>query len=333
VAGSGLQVTAPDRPKTTGTWSWLFWLRLARRNAIVLIFLALFVGLAISSDAFLTKENLLNLLDQNAGVGIVACGMTLVIISGNFDLSVGAIFAMAGICAALLANAGVPIWLAWLLGASAGMPLGFINGLLVTKAGINSFIATLSTQLVFRGCATLITGATIITVTNLSFTNLGVNKALGLSFPTWIFIAVVVISGLLLARSALGRYIYASGGNAEAARLSGIRVEYVQIAAFVISGLAAATAGVIEVSRVASAQAPNGAGLELSAIAAAVLGGTSILGGEGAIWRTVFGVMILGLIGNGFNLLNLNPSYETVIQGSLIALACGIDVWSRRHQS
>jgi ribose transport system permease protein len=159
---------------------------------------------------------------------------------------------------------------------------------------------------------------------------LGTNQLGGVRYTTYLFVVFAIAAAVLLSRTTLGRAIYASGGNAEAARLSGIRVGVVRASTFVISGLSAGLAGVMISSRVATGQADTGVGIELTAIAAVVIGGTSILGGEGAIWRSVLGVLLLTLIGNGFNLLNVNPTYQQIFQGAIILSAVAIDAWSRR---
>jgi ribose transport system permease protein len=303
--------------------------RSLRDYAIIGSFLALFVVLSLSSDVFLTSRNLLNILDQSAAVGIIACGATLVIIAGGFDLSVAAIFAISGVVATKLAG---PLGseVAIVAGVLTGLGLGVLNGLLVTLGGVHSFIATLASGIVFRGIALIITGGLLVSVTEPSFTTIGRGELAGVKYSVWIFAAFFALTAFLLTRTTLGRFIYAVGGNAEAARLSGIRVELVRTATFAISGLGAGIAGVVVASRVASGQADAGAGLELTAIAAVVLGGTSILGGEGAVWRSVVGVLILAMIGNGFNLLDLDPLYQQIVEGSLILLAVAADAQSRR---
>ena len=301
-----------------------------RSSGIIVSFLALFVGLSLASDKFLTQRNLLNILDQSAPVGIVACGITLGIIAGAFDLSVGAIFAVAAVVAGEVAIATNP-WLGIVAGMLSGGVLGVGNAILVNNIRINSFIATLASSIVFRGIAILVTGGMIVTVTDESFSILGRETFLEAKYSVWVYAAVVAITWFLLTRTTLGRYIYAVGGNAEAARLSGIRVELVRGTTFVISGLCASIAGVLAASRTSSAQPDLGIGLELSAIAAAVVGGTSILGGEGAIWRAVLGVLILAMIGNGFNLLGVDTIYQQIVQGVLIIIAVGADQLLRRR--
>ena len=300
-----------------------------RDYGIVVSFIALFVTLSVASPVFFTRVNLLNVVDQSAAVGLIACGGTLVIIAGGFDLSVGGIYAISGVVAA----EAVPLvgpWPAIVLGALAGAGFGLCNGLLTTVGRINPIITTLATALMIRGLAVAITGGFLVRVDDPAYAILGTNGFGGVRYTTYLFIAFAIGTAVLLSRTTLGRAIYASGGNAEAARLSGIRVGVVRATTFVVSGLGAGLAGVMISSRVATGQADTGVGIELTAIAAVVIGGTSILGGEGAIWRSVLGVLLLTLIGNGFNLLNVNPTYQQIFQGAIILGAVAIDAWSRR---
>jgi ribose transport system permease protein len=302
-----------------------------RSYGIVLSFLALFVALSLASDKFLTQRNLLNILDQSAPVGIVACGVTIGIIAGVFDLSVGAIFAVAAVAACKLALVTSP-WVGIVVGMLFGAMLGIVNGVLVNTIQINSFIATLASSIVFRGIAILVTGGMIVTVTDETFKILGTETFLGAKYTVWVFALVIVATGFLLSRTTLGRYFYAVGGNAQAASLSGIPVERVRSIAFVISGLCAGIAGVLAASRTSSAQPDLGMDLALQAIAASVVGGTSIMGGQGAIWRAVLGVLILAMIGNGFNLLGIDTIYQQIVQGLLIVIAVGLDQLLRRRR-
>ncbi|MFN8678219.1 MAG: ABC transporter permease [Thermomicrobiales bacterium] len=302
-----------------------------RSYGIVLSFLALFIALSLATDKFLTQRNLLNILDQSAPVGIVACGVTIGIIAGVFDLSVGAIFAVAAVAACKLALLTNP-WVGIVAGMLFGAALGIVNGVLVNNVKINSFIATLASSIVFRGIAILVTGGLIVTVTDPTFKILGTATFLGAKYTVWVFALFSIATSFVLSRTTLGRYFYAVGGNAEAASLSGIRVEQVRTIAFIISGLSAGIAGVLAASRTSSAQPDLGMELALQAIAAAVVGGTSIMGGQGAIWRAVLGVLILAMIGNGFNLLGIDTIYQQIVQGLLIMLAVGLDQLLRRRR-
>jgi ribose transport system permease protein len=302
-----------------------------RDYGIVVAFVALFVSLTLASDKFFQRQNFANLLDQYAAVGLLTAGATLCIISGVFDLSAGAAVSVCGVTAATVANDASPE-VGILAGIGAGLGLGIVNGLLIDFTRVNSFIGTLATGIVFGGVAIIITGGNIVTVEDLDFGYLGQEEVLGLKLTAWTFLGFAVITAFLLHRTTFGRYVYAAGGNPEAARLSGIRVGVVRGACFAISGLSAGLAGVLLASRTSSSAANLGMGLELQAIAAAVVGGTSIMGGEGAIWRGVLGVLLIGMIGNGFNLLGIETTYQQITQGGLILLAVASDQLLRRRR-
>jgi ribose transport system permease protein len=298
--------------------------------AVLLTFVVLFVALSIASPAFLTTRNLFNILDQSAPVGIIACAATLVIIAGGFDLSAGAIFALAGVMAANVANATNPTT-GMLVALLMATGLGLFNGLLVSGFQINPFVATLATGMMIRGLAVVITSGFLVTVADERYTIIGREAFLGVKYSVWLFAAFAAICGFLLSRTKFGRHIYAVGGNAEAARLSGIRVGWVKALTFGISGIAAGLAGLIASSRVSTGQADAGSLIELTAIAAVVIGGTSIAGGEGAIWRTIVGILLLALIGNGFNMLRVEPFYQDIVKGAIIVVAVAVDAWSKRR--
>jgi ribose transport system permease protein len=300
-----------------------------RDYGIVVFFLGLFTALSLLSNVFFSKTNFLNILDQTAPAAIIACAMTLVIIGGGFDLSVGAIFALGGVVAAQTAP-HIGVWEGMVVGSLFGLGLGIVNGLLITIGRINSFIATLASSFMFYGLGQVMTNGFLVTVTKPSFQGLGNNGFAGIKYSIWLFAAVALCAALILTRSVLGRYIFAVGGNAEAARLAGIRVNVIRVTTFALSGLAAGIAGVLVASRISQGEADSGSDLTLTTIAAVVIGGTSILGGEGAVWRSVLGVLLLALIGNGFNLLNVNPVYQQIVEGGIIVLAVAFDAWSRR---
>ena len=299
--------------------------------AIVGICLVLFIVLSILSNPFLSKANLLNILDQNASAGVMAFGETIVIISGNFDLSVGSTYSLAGVIGLLLVPVVGPV-AATIMAVFCGTVVGAVNGGFVVFGRVHSFIATLATQYMIYGLALVVSGGVILVTFDPGFLVLGQNNGLGVKYAIWVMVAVGVVTGVLLARSVFGRHVYAVGGNRDAARLSGIRGGLVIIGAFAISGTTAALGGVLEASQVGSAQAGSGTGLELAAIAATIIGGTSIFGGEGAIWRTALGVFLLAMIGNGFDLLNMNATYEQIAEGVLIIAAVIVDAWARQRQ-
>jgi len=305
-------------------------LRSIRDYAIVVCFGALFLALTFASDVFLTSTNLLNLLEQNAPVGIIALALTFVLITGEFDLSVGAIAMLTGVLAAYWV-APLGVWPALLVAALCACGLGAINGVLVAYAKINSFVCTLATSLIIAGASLAITKGFIKTVPDPAFSDLGLGEFLGIKYSIWLFVAAALVAALVLGRSVFGRWLYAVGGNAEAARLSGINVGGVRVAAFALSGLAGGIAGAIIASRTGQGQAGDGLSITLFAFAAVVIGGTSTLGGRGSVWRTVLGVLLLALIVNGFNLIGIDPIYQQIVQGGIVLLAVATDSLSRRR--
>lgn len=304
-----------------------------RDYGIVVVFVVLFLVLCFSSDAFLTKTNLLNILDQWSPVLIMATASTILFISGGFDLSIGSIFGLAGVVAAVLAD-DVGVVLALLAGVGVGVVCGLFNGMVSTVGRINPFIATLASMMMFLGVAEIVTGGNLISVTEPGFADLGTGTFLGVTYHVWIAAVVFALCGLLLARTVFGRFVYAAGGNQEAAWLSGVSVNRVRTIAFMISGAAAGVAGVLAASRVSTGQADAG-GLDLAfdAITGVFLGGVSIAGGEGAIWRAVLGVLLLALIGNGFNLLGVDATYQRIVQGAIILAAVGVSSWAKTSRS
>lgn len=304
-----------------------------RRGGILVPFVALFVVLSITSGPFLTKGNLLNILDQQVSTLMPAAAGTMVLVAGGIDLSIGAVYTLAGVTAAHFALVTDPS-LAIILGVLVGVVVGLVNGFVTTFGRINSIIATLATSYVVNGIAGLATGGNIITdFGKTGFGDFAQSSFLTVRTSTWVMIIVVLSLGFVLARTTLGRYMYAAGGNAEAARLAGVRVNQVQIVAFTLSGAAAALGGVIDASRVLSAQSSAGTDLAFTVLAGIVVGGTSILGGSGAVWRSVVGVLFIALIGNGFDLLNLNALYEQIVLGALLLAAVGTDALARGRQT
>lgn len=299
-------------------------MRFLSRYGIVVVFVALFIALSTLSPVFLTSRNLINLLAQTAPLAIIACGAAFVIIAGGFDLSVGAIYAAAGLTAGIAAQTLDPLP-SLLLGVLVGTVVGFINGVVIESFGVNSFIATLASGMIIRGVLSVITAGFMVNVTNPDFRFFGNHKVFEVPIPVYLFLLVAVIFAIVLAKTRLGSYIYASGGNAEAARVSGVRIERVRIITFTLSGFCAGLAGVVLASKISSAQASTGTGIELTVIAAIVVGGISVSGGEGSIWRAILGVLLVSMIGNGFNILNLDPFYQSIAQGVIILIAVAAD--------
>ena len=318
------QVTRKPRFTVAGV------VRFFQTYAVVMMIVALIILLSFLSDSFLTVQNLINILNQNTPLAIMAAAMTLVIICGGFDLSVGAIFAVGSVAAAAIALAVDP--LAGLIAAPLiGAGLGFVNGVTIVMLSIHSFLATLAMGLVYRGIAILITGGTLVPVRLEAFTWLGRDRIGPIYIAVIVMVAFAVLLTVILNRSTLGRRIFAVGGNEEAAILSGIRTRWVKIIAFSINGFAAGLAAAIAVSRISLGQATAGMGMELEAIAAVIIGGTSIYGGQGAVWRSVAGVIMLALVNNGFNILNADPFYKDLTTGLIIVAAVAISASGRKR--
>jgi ribose transport system permease protein len=303
--------------------------RFLRRGGILLPFLGLFLTLSLASAPFATKGNMLQILDQQSATLIIAAAGTLVLVAGGIDLSVGAIYGFAAVTSANLAlshSAGFSI----AVGIGAGLLVGLFNGVVITVLRINSLIATLAMSFIISGCSALMTGGNLLVLFNkTAFGDLARPHFLGVKMSIWVMAGAVVVMGLLLATTRWGRYMYAAGGNAEAARLAGVRVDRTRILTFAISGTAAGLAGVIDTSNVLTAQAGNYETLTFTVLAGIVVGGTSILGGDGAVWRSVVGVLFIALIGNGYVLLALDPLYEQITLGGLLLVAVALDSLTR----
>ncbi|MCE5209748.1 MAG: ABC transporter permease [Chloroflexi bacterium] len=301
-----------------------------RQYGIIIVFVILFIILSSSSSAFASKRNVLNILDQASQVGLLAMGVTVPIIGGGFDLSLGAVYAASGSLAAVIARAGHPI-LGLVTGILLGLVLGYANGLVITKLHVNSFVATLATSQIIRGVAYVLTEGLLIQVNDERFAALGRGYLLDAKIPIYFFFGFAILIWFLLSKTAFGRYVFAIGGNEEAARLSGVRTDLVRTLTFTISGLSAGIAGVIAASRISTGQASVGDPLTMSAIAAVVIGGTSINGGEGAVWRTLVGVLLLQIISNGMNINNVPTFYQLVVEGAVILVAVAMDAVRQRR--
>lgn len=294
-----------------------------RQYGVLIIIAVMLVALTLLSPSFLTPRNLFNILNQSTPLFIIACALTLVIIGGGFDLSTGAIFGVASVSAAYLAVNVDPL-VAIIAAPLIGLLLGSINGIIITAFNVHSFLVTLATSLVYRGMAILITNGKLIPVRVEEFAWLGRAKLDLVNVAVLVMLAFMALMMFILNRTTLGRAIFAVGGNEEAALLSGIRTNFVKIVTFALSGGAAGLAGVITVSRLSMGEPQAGTGYEFEAIAAVILGGTSIMGGAGAIWRSMAGVLLMALIGNGFNILNVNPFFKDLTTGVIIVLAVAL---------
>ena len=304
-----------------------------RLAGIAIPFLILFIVLSVWSGPFLSTTNLINILDQQCAFLAIAAAGTLVLVAGGLDLSVGAIYGLTAVVSGELAEHHSP-FIAIGVALLVGLGVGLVNGMIVAFLKINPLIATLAMSFVIGGVALRVSNNNLIVLSQ----NSGFYKFANVQFwsipsAVWIVFVFVVILALLLARTTFGRYVIASGGNAEAARLAGVRVNQIRIITYALSGLAAGLGGVIDTSRLLSAQATGGGPtLTFTVLAGIVVGGTSIAGGEGSVPRTTIGVLFIALIGNGFNLLNINTLYQQIVLGLILLAAVSIDVWARKRR-
>lgn len=282
------------------------------------------VGLAFATPIFLTGPNLLNVALAAAVTIFLALGETFVIIMAEIDLSVGATMGMSSVVTAIvLQDQSTAVGL--LAGIGTGILAGLFNGILVTMLRMPAFIVTLGTMSVFSGLTLFITQGNPISISSEAFLYIGRGRPLGIPMPVVLSVVVTIILGILLARTRFGRHAYATGDNADASRLAGIRVRPVKMIAFMISGSTAAVAGFILAARLGTAQPTAGDAMELVAIAAVIIGGTSLFGGRGAIIGTLIGALLLGVIDNGLNLLDVSPFLQNVVRGAVILFAVFLD--------
>lgn len=301
--------------------------KLIQKQGALVGLLVIIVALAILSPNFLTMDNLMNVFRQVSINALIAFGMTFVILTGGIDLSVGSILALSSALTAGFMVGGMNSILAMFIGILLGALMGAANGVAVAKGKIAPFIVTLATMTIFRGLTLVYTEGKPITgiSDSFAFQLVGRGYFFGIPFPVVITVIAFIILYILLRKTTFGRSVYATGGNEEAARLSGLKIDRIKIAVYSISGAMAALAGVILTSRLNSAQPTAGTSYELDAIAAVVLGGTSLAGGRGHITGTLIGALIIGVLNNGLNLLGVSSFYQQVVKGGVILLAVLLD--------
>ncbi|MBU3100249.1 MULTISPECIES: ABC transporter permease [Clostridium] len=292
---------------------------------VFLAFVFLVVIMSVLSPSFLSSQNIFNILQQIAGIGIISVGMTFVILLGGIDLSVGSIVAFTGLVMALAMKANVPVGLAILIGLVLGGLIGCLNGVLIAKLKIQPFIATLGTMTIARGLAYTITNGQPVYSFSKSFK--GISGFIGfVPKPAIVMLIIFALGYYVLTYTKFGRYVYATGGNKVASKLSGINVFKLEILVYTISGICCSIAAILLTSRLDSAVPVAGNGNELDAIAAVAIGGTSMTGGEGRIQGTLIGALIMGVIANGMNLLNIQQGPQLFTKGAIIILAVTIDL-------
>lgn len=294
---------------------------------IIAVLVILFVILSFISPVFLTSSNLITVLQQITINVFLALGMTLVIILGGIDLSVGAIVALSGtLTVGFIVNSGIPVYAAILLGVLLGGLIGLLNGFVIAQFKLPPFIVTLASMYIAQGIAYIYSGGQAARITNDAFTNIGTVRIFGfIPLPVVYMVILVAIFIILLSKTKFGTYVYAIGGNREAARLSGVPSKKVEISVYVLTGVLAAFAGIVLAARMYSGQPSVGQGYELDAIAACVLGGVSMAGGRGRISGTVFGAIVIGVVSNGLNLLGVNSFWQLLVMGLIILIAVIID--------
>lgn len=301
---------------------------------IIVAFLVLCVFLSVfpkTSESFFTRQNIFNVLRQISTNLFLACGMTMVIILGGIDLSVGSIIALSGcISAGCVARYNLPLPIALLMGLLVGLLVGMFNGAVISKTTIPAFIVTLATMNIAKGLAYVYTGGSPVRVVTKEWQFLGAGYVGIFPTPVVILVIVLIITAIIMNKTKMGRHMYAVGGNQQAAEFSGIKVEKVKFFVHAFSGLMAGLAGIVLASRMYSGQPTAGDGAEMDAIAAVVVGGTSMAGGSGKIGGTIIGGLIIGVLNNGLNLLNVNSFWQYVVKGVVILLAVFLDYFRNK---
>jgi len=318
-----------DKKNVVSISTYSTWLQ---KYGVIISFVVICVGISIISPHFLTLTNLLIVVKQITINAMLAFGVTYVIVSGGIDLSMGSVVAVSGVVAALFAQPdGYPLVVALSAGVSVGLLIGLFNGLVVTYGKVPSFIVTLGTMTIGRGLALIISNGRPISNLSESFGYIGNGVFLGIPFPI-IMLAVVFLGCLIiLNKTVLGRYIYAVGGNEEAAKASGINVKKIKITVYTLCGGLSAIGGIILASRINTGQPNVGVAFELDAIAAVVIGGTSLSGGVGTMTGTLIGALLIGVIGNGLDLMNVSSYYQQVVMGLIIIGAVILDNLRRNN--
>lgn len=300
---------------------------------VYLILLFVIIFFSVLSDKFLKTKNILNICRQVSMIGICSVGMTMVLLTGGIDISIGSLIALAGVVGAkLMAEAGWPVYLAMLIGIIVSVVCGLVSGIMVAKFDVPALIATLAMQTIARGIAFILTAGIPVYGLPETVKALGQGYFLGIPIPVYIMVLVFFIGWWMLEQTTFGRHVYALGGNEEVARLSGINVFKRKVQIYALSGLFAGISGVIMLSRINSGQPNTSEGFEMDVITAAVLGGVSVAGGQGKIINVIAGVFIMGMLSNGMTLLNLDEYWQWVVKGLVLLFAVAFDNLQRKRQ-
>jgi inositol transport system permease protein len=342
------QITTPtDKVVEAGKKQPFEWIAFLQKFGVFLFLILLIIFFTSQNPRFLSIRNLFNILTDVSIYGVMAVGMTLVILTAGVDLSVGAILALSAMCGAAVIKGtgdtrsetpdphkfgGLSWLIALLICVGLGTLVGFIQGKVSTKFRIPPFIVTLGGMTVWRGATLLIGAGSPISGFDANYSWWGSGSFLGVPVPVLVFLAVAVVGYVALRYTPYGRYVYAVGGNPEAARLTGLRVDRILTSVFAIMGFLAGLAGFIQSARLSSAEATAGLGFELTVIASVVIGGTSLMGGIGGIAGTVVGTLLIGVLLNGLVIMNVNPYYQQIIVGVIIVLAVGFDTYAKSRR-
>lgn len=309
-------------------------IRSLRQYGIFVAFIIICLILSFVAPQFLTISNWTIIITQVSINALLAFGVTFVIITGGIDLSLGSILAVTGIVAASLAHPDTyPVIVPILVGLFSGLLIGAFNGFVITQSKIAPFIVTLGTMTIGRGLALILSKGRPISNLSDSFNFIGGGNVLGIPFPIIVLIVAFSICYIILKKTILGRYIYAVGGNEQAAKASGINVNQIKLAVYSICGLLSGLAGILLTSRITTGQPNAGMGFELDAIAAAIIGGTSTSGGTGTMTGTLVGALLIGVINNGLDLLNVTSYYQQVVMGAIIIGAVVLDSWNQKRNT
>ncbi len=304
-----------------------------RKFGLLFVIILMIVVMSIVSDVFLTSTNIVNILRQVSINGILAVGLTFVILTGGIDLSVGSLVAVTGVVAGNLLLSGQNAFVAVLISILAATAFGVFNGVMISFCGLPPFIATLATQTIGRGFALVYSDGKPFAISEPNFLFIGKGDFLGIPVPIWILLFVCLIAYVVLNFTTYGRHVYAFGGNRNATKLAGVRTRLVEASTYVIAAALAGVAAVILAARISSGQPTAGQGYELDAIAAVAIGGTSMTGGVGSLLGTIMGFIIIGIVGNALTLLNVSSFYQQIVKGAIILIAVLFDMRTKRKSN
>lgn len=300
--------------------------KILRQFGLVFVALIIIIFMSITSDVFLTSQNIINILRQISINGILAVGMTFVILTGGIDLSVGSVVAITGVIAGSLLKNGTNWFIACLAALVISVICGILNGWLIAYIGFQPFIATLSTMTIGRGFAQVYSDGKPYMISDPAFKKIGQGDFLGIPIPIILLVIFCILGLVILMMTTFGRYVFAIGGNMSAAKLSGVRTQRIQTMVYVFSSICAWMVGLILAARISSGQPTAGESYEMDAIAATAIGGTSMNGGIGSLTGTIIGFIILGLLQNSMNLMNINSFWQQIVKGILIIVAVFLDM-------